>query len=129
MRADDTGAGPGEPAAGTRGPGADTGQSGAGITVRNDAGSGSYEAVLGGRVVGRVIYQRRDARVIIRHTIVDPEFQGRGVATDLVRKVLDDVAANGWRLTSYCSFVTAFLARHPGYARLLDARQPGLSQA
>jgi hypothetical protein len=102
------------------------GDNGAGITVRNDAGSGRYEAVLGGRVVGRVVYERRDGRVIIRHTIVDPAFQGRGVATDLVREVLDDLAANGWSLTNYCSFVTEFIAGNPGYARLIDARQPGV---
>lgn len=99
------------------------------ITVRDNAESGRYEAVLGERVVGVIVYERRDGRMIIRHTIVGPGFRGRGVATDLVRETLDDLLANGVSLTNYCSFVTGFIADNPGYARLLDARQPGQSPA
>jgi uncharacterized protein len=99
------------------------------ITVRNDPQSGRYQALLGDRVVGVIVYERQGSRVIFRHTIVEPEFRGRGVASALVRAALDDLAANGSSLTSYCSFVTGFIAANPGYARLLDPAGPGRAAA
>jgi uncharacterized protein len=99
------------------------------ITVRNDPESGRYVAVLGDRDVGRIIYERRGGRAIFRHTIIEPEFQGEGVGTALVRGALDDLGANGLSLTNYCSFVTEFMADNPSYAGLLDPARPGRHQA
>jgi predicted GNAT family acetyltransferase len=95
-----------------------------GITVRNNAESGSYDALLAGRVVGVIIYERQGSRAIFRHTIVDPKFRGHGVGADLVRGALDDLVAKGLSLTNYCSFVTDFMASNPGYADVLDPIQP-----
>jgi len=40
-------------------------------------------------------------------------------------EALDDVAASGLTLTSYCGFVDQFIADHPGYAHLIDPEHPG----
>jgi hypothetical protein len=40
----------------------------AGITVRGNTESRSYDAILGGCVVGMIVYERRDSRTIFRHT-------------------------------------------------------------
>jgi uncharacterized protein len=95
------------------------------IMVRNNTESGSYDAVLGERVVGMIVYEHRDNRVIFSHTIVEPEFREHGVGTALVRGALDDLRANGMSLTNYCGFVSDFIADNPSYASLLDAHQPG----
>ncbi len=97
------------------------------ITVRNRPESGRYEAVLGDRVVGVIIYERQGSRAIFKHTVVSAEFRGHGVGAALVRAALDDLAAYGMSLTSYCSFVTEFIAGNPGYAGLLDPAHPGRS--
>lgn len=95
------------------------------VTVRNNAEAGCYDAVLGDRVVGMIMYERRGDRMVIRHTIVDPEFRGQGIAGALARAALDDLLASGMTLTNYCGFIAGFIKRNPGYARLIDARQPG----
>lgn len=95
------------------------------IKVRNNTEAGSYDATVDDRVVGMVVYEQRDNRVVIRHTIVQPDFRGRGVATTLVRAALDDLVANGRTLTNYCSFITDFIAEHQEYATLLDPQHPG----
>jgi len=90
------------------------------IKVRNDPSSGRYEAMAGDRVIGELAYERQGSRATFWHTSVDPEFQGHGVGEAVVRAALDDLVANGMTLTSYCSFVTEFIADNPGYATLLD---------
>jgi hypothetical protein len=95
------------------------------VTVRHNTEASTYDAVLGDRVVGTVVYERRGSRAIFRYTVVEPEFREAGVGSTLIRAALDDVAASGLTLTSYCSFVTEFIADHPGYAHLLDPEHPG----
>ena len=96
-----------------------------GITVRDNASSRSYDALVDGQVVGSVVYQLEGRRMVFMHTIVVPEFRGRGVGTTLVRDALDDVRSKGMTLTNYCGFVSAFMGDHPEYADLIDAAHPG----
>jgi uncharacterized protein len=95
------------------------------ITVRDDAESRSYDALIGDQVVGSIVYDRVGSRLVFRHTIVEPRFRGRGIGTVLVTRALDDVRARGMTLTVYCEFVAAFIAAHPDYADLIDAEHPG----
>jgi predicted GNAT family acetyltransferase len=95
------------------------------IIIRNCTDSGSYDASIGDHVVGTIVYEQRDGRVVLRHTVVDPEFRGQGIASALARFALDDLAASGKTLTNYCGFIADYIDRHPGYARLVDASRPG----
>src|SRR4051794_18079852 len=95
------------------------------IHVRNNHESRSYDAVLDGRVVGMIVYERVASRLMIRHTIVEPEFRGSGIGRTLVQAALDDVRASGLTLTNYCSFVGDFLEANPEYGDLVDAQFPG----
>ena len=95
------------------------------ITVRDNAESRTYDALIGDQVVGTIVYERSGSRLVFRHTIVEPAFRGRGIGTALVTRALDDVRAKGRRLTVYCEFVAAFIATHPGYADLIDPEHPG----
>src|ERR1700760_3762365 len=95
------------------------------ISIRNSTESGTYDAVLGDRVVGTIVYEPRDNRMVIRHTVVDPEFRGQGIATALAKKALDDLAATGTTLTNYCGFIADYIEQNPQYAALIDPGQPG----
>lgn len=96
------------------------------VTIRDNAESLCYDALVGGEVVGTIVYEHAGPRMVFRHTIVEPEFRGRGIATTLVRAALDDVRAKGMTLSNYCGFVAEFIATHPDYADLIDADHPGL---
>lgn len=95
------------------------------LTVRDNVESQCYDALIGDQVVGTIVYQHVGPRMVFQHTIVEPEFRGRGVGTTLVTKALDDVRAKGMALTNYCGFVSEFIAAHPDYADLIDAEHPG----
>ena len=95
------------------------------ITIRNSPDSGSYDAMLGDQVVGTIIYELRDNRMVIRHTVVDPGFRGQGIAKALARTALDDLVENGKTLTNYCGFLADYIAQNPGYAKVIDPDRPG----
>jgi hypothetical protein len=95
------------------------------VTVRDNPEAGSYDALIDDKVVGSIVYQPTAGRRMFRHTIVEPEYRGRGIGTQLVTGALDDVRAKGETITNYCEFVSKFLGTHPEYADLIDADHPG----
>ena len=83
-----------------------------------------YEARIGRDLAGWVDYGRVRDRIVALHTEVLPEFGGRGIASALVRRVLDDVRAAGGTITPRCPFFVAHFQRHPEDADLVAAPQP-----
>ncbi|MFT0891442.1 GNAT family N-acetyltransferase [Pseudochelatococcus sp. G4_1912] len=49
------------------------------------------------------------------HTEVPPALGGKGVGTHLATGALDIVRAEGAKIRSECSFISAYLARNPQY--------------
>ena len=90
------------------------------LSVTDVPEAGRYEARADDRVLGLAAYQRQGDRVVFTHTEVDPDAEGGGVGSTLVRGALDDVRARGLRAVPRCSFVRAWIDRHPDYADLVD---------
>ena len=79
-----------------------------------------FEARLeGGRVAAWAHYVRRRDRLIITHTEVSPELEGRGIGSALARGALDAVRAAGERVELVCPFFTSWVRRHKEYADLV----------
>ena len=57
---------------------------------------------------------------------VFPEYRRQGVATELIRRVLDDMRTRGNTITILCPIVWAFIDRNPEYTDLIDPALPGL---
>jgi predicted GNAT family acetyltransferase len=88
---------------------------------------GSYDAIVGDREVGTLTYNRAgDDRLVLLATSVYPEFRQQGIATELIRRVLDDVRAQGKTVTILCPIVRSFIERNPEYADLVDPKHPGV---
>jgi predicted GNAT family acetyltransferase len=88
---------------------------------------GCYQGVIDDQVVGAVDYRRIGARIVIRHAVIEAEFRGEGLGTQLVRTVLDRVRERGEKVTNYCGFVAAFIADNPEYQSIVDADRPGVA--
>lgn len=64
-------------------------------------------------------YTREGNRVIMDHTYVPDELRGRGLAADLVRAALTEARQQHWSVVPACSYVAAFIDRHPEFADLV----------
>lgn len=56
-----------------------------------------------------------DDRVLFR-TVVSKEHGGQGLASRIVRTAADDIVARGLKLVPVCSYVEAWVRKHPEYA-------------
>jgi len=61
------------------------------------------------------VYRRQGDGLIFTHTEVPPEDEGKGIGARLVRAALDDTRRRGFKIVPACSFVVAFVRRHPEY--------------
>lgn len=90
---------------------------------RDDARHRYYTEIDGHEA--RILFAPAGDRTLdFQHTQVAPELRGRGVATLLIRRALDDVRARGERIVATCPLVKAFLGKHPEYQDLLAETGP-----
>jgi hypothetical protein len=89
------------------------------LVITDNADERRYEARIGDELAGWVDYGRVRSRLVAIHTEVLPEFGGRGIASALVRRVLDDARAEGLKVTPRCPFFLAHFQRHPEDADLV----------
>lgn len=96
--------------------------------VKNEE-TGSYDAIVGDREVAVLTYNvAATNRLVLLATAVFPEFRNQGIATELIRRVLDDVRAQGKTVTIICPIVRSFIDRNPRYADLVDPEHPGVTK-
>jgi predicted GNAT family acetyltransferase len=82
-----------------------------------------YEIRVDGTLAGYSEYVAHPDRRIVTHTVVQPEFEGRGVGSALAKAVLEDIRARGLRVVASCPFVKSYLERHQGeYDDILGKR-------
>ncbi|MBE0543087.1 MAG: N-acetyltransferase [Verrucomicrobia bacterium] len=58
--------------------------------------------------------------VVFDHTFVPDALRGRGIAAKLARAALEEARQRRWRIIPRCSYVAAFIKRHPEFADLVD---------
>jgi predicted GNAT family acetyltransferase len=95
----------------------------------NDEKAGIYEAIVGDREIAGLPYNvAGDDRLVLLATSVFPEFRKQGIATELIRRVLDDVRTQGKTVTIMCPIVRTFIEHNPEYADLIDPKHPGVTK-
>lgn len=64
-------------------------------------------------------YVLADGEVFFNYTGVPVPVEGRKIAADLVQVGLDTARARNWRVHPVCSYVDAYIRRHPAEQDLL----------
>lgn len=93
------------------------------VEVADNPEARRYEAHLDGELAGHVVYRASDdGTLVLVHTVVLPEFEGRGVASGLASALLEDVRRRGLKIVPMCSFIRGYLERHPEHDDLVVRR-------
>lgn len=61
------------------------------------------------------VFERFPGGIAYLHTIVPKELGGRGVGSALVKHILDYAASQNLKVRPDCSFVKAYIDKHPEY--------------
>lgn len=87
-------------------------------SIHHDPTTGRFTTTVDG-VDCLLEYHLAASVMTITHTGVPAAVGGRGIAAALARAALDAARANGWRVVPACSYVAAWVSRHPEYADLI----------
>jgi predicted GNAT family acetyltransferase len=60
-------------------------------------------------------YRQQGDRLIFTHTEVPSEDEGKGLAAKLVQAALEDTHRRGLKIVPACSYVVAYVRRHPEF--------------
>jgi predicted GNAT family acetyltransferase len=90
------------------------------VDVKLSPGGDFFAAEVDGRRAGRLDLVRRDGVIVYPHTKVEPEYEGNGVGSVLVRAALDAARGEGAKIVPLCGFVKEWIDRHPDYADLVQ---------
>ena len=85
-------------------------------TLKNDPDANRYRLMVGGDEVGYVEYDPVGATsILLKHTEVDRQHEGKGYGGKLVAGVLDDLRSRGMTVLPICPYAIAWIKRHRDY--------------
>jgi predicted GNAT family acetyltransferase len=83
----------------------------------NESGS-RFETQVEGKL-SLVDYIERGNVLIVTHTEVPAELEGRGIAAALTKALLEYVRNNGLKVRPVCPYTKAYIQKHAEYADLV----------
>lgn len=93
------------------------------VDIGYDAEATRFVAHLDGQPSGAFLdVDERDDHWALTHTGVPDALAGRGIGSALVRAALERAREDGVQVNPHCSFVAAWLRRHPDQQDLVHPR-------
>ncbi|RLV56105.1 N-acetyltransferase [Aeromicrobium phragmitis] len=87
--------------------------------VTHNADENRYEMHVDGELAGFVVAEPRDGVIVLPHTELREEFEGQGLASQLVTAALEDIRSRGEKIKPTCAYVKRFLTKHTEYNDLV----------
>jgi predicted GNAT family acetyltransferase len=88
------------------------------LNIQHNAAASCFEATLAGHRA-ECAYRRQGDVLVLHHTAVPDALQGQGVAAALVAHTLGWARQQGLHVRPTCSYVAAYMRRHPETQDLL----------
>lgn len=89
-----------------------------GVSITHNEAARRFETTVEGHLCV-LDYALEGSVATYYHTGVPAAVGGRGIASALTRVALDTARVRGWRVVPTCSYVAAYLERHPEYGDLV----------
>lgn len=77
-----------------------------------------YEMHVDGEIV-RIEYIRALNKIYLTHTEVPRSLEGRGLGSQIVKSVLEDIDEKELILIPMCPFVAGYIKKHPEWKKLV----------
>lgn len=71
-----------------------------------------FEVRVDGELAGFAEYRRRPGLIAFTHTLIDPRFEGQGLASRMVQMALSEARTAGLAVLPFCPFVRGYIAGH-----------------
>ncbi|VAX23400.1 Predicted acetyltransferase [hydrothermal vent metagenome] len=71
------------------------------------------------KFVPKIEYIKEKDKIYLTHTEVPTNLEGKGIGSDLVKNVLEDIERKNLTLIPLCPFVALYIKRHPEWKKLV----------
>ncbi len=71
------------------------------------------------RYMGYISYTLDDGKLLLEHTVVNPEYRGQGIAEKLVEECVSLCRSKGWKLVPICSYAVKLIGRKETWSDVL----------
>jgi predicted GNAT family acetyltransferase len=88
------------------------------LAIQHNPASMRFQATVDGMLC-RADYRMHGNTLMLVHTEVPRQLEGRGIASALVREAFNYAQGSGLDVLPVCSYVRAWVQRHPEVAPLL----------
>jgi predicted GNAT family acetyltransferase len=89
------------------------------VDVADVPGRSRFEVRVDGELAGFTEYRRHPGVIAFVHTEIDPGFEGRGLASVLVRIALSAARSEDLSVLPFCPFVRGYIAGHSEFLDLV----------
>ena len=89
------------------------------IEVHENVELSRFEICVDSVLAGFTHYEVSSDHWLFDHTEVDPQFEGQGLASQLIEQTLDLMRDRDISVYPYCPFIRTFIKRHPDYLDLV----------
>ncbi|HEX4663849.1 MAG TPA: GNAT family N-acetyltransferase [Terriglobales bacterium] len=86
--------------------------------ITNNESSSRFETQVNG-YTAILTYRRMGKSIVLDHTEVPPELEGRGIGSKLARTAMEFARSEHLVVVPLCPFVSSYLKKHPEYQNLV----------
>ncbi|MEO6948224.1 MAG: GNAT family N-acetyltransferase [Ginsengibacter sp.] len=82
------------------------------VEIKLDNGEGAFIIKHENKQAGEMIFQLSGTEMIVNHTEVDPQFEGKGLAKKMFLKMIKYARENKLKVVANCSYVQAQIQKN-----------------
>ncbi len=87
--------------------------------VTHNKDKNRFEVEIDG-LISEVDYMLSDDTMVVTHTGVPTELEGRGIAAAMNKALLEYAQKSGIKVKPLCSYTATYITRHPEYQSLVE---------